>query len=236
MPADTDALLARCNFRLSRRARYLRITVSRNGEITVTRPAHVSRGEAIAFARSRHAWIARQLTKIHPPEPATPPAQLQLRLTAETLPVSYVDTPQHVARLREASGQLELHFDHKHPEQGRDLLRQWLKRRARSTLEPHLRTLSTQTSLPCNRLSVRLQRTRWGSCSARRDISLNAKLLFLPEALVRHVLIHELAHTVHLNHSPAFWRLVEQYDPRWRSHRRALHDAAPLIPAWLDQR
>jgi predicted metal-dependent hydrolase len=235
MPTDADPLLARCRFRVSRRSRHLRITVSARNGLTVTRPPHVSLAQAAAFVDSRREWIERQMAKLDVVEPATPPQTLHLRLTDESLQVQYIETPRTAARLHEAANRLTLHLDPERPENGRAALRAWLKRRAHAALEPRLKQLSTGLALPYNQLSLRLQRTRWGSCSNRRNISLNAKLLFLPEPLVRHVLIHELAHTVHLDHSAAFWALVERHDPHWRTHRDALRGAGPLVPAWLEE-
>ena len=235
MPTAPDPLLARCRFRVSRRSRHLRITVSARNGLTVTRPPHVSLAQAMAFVDSRRDWIERQLAKVDAAEPAAPPQTLHLRLTGESLCLQYVEKAHAGAIVQETPDRLTLHLDPARPEGGREALRAWLKRRARNALEPRLDELSARLTLPYNRLSLRLQRTRWGSCSNRRNISLNAKLLFLPEQLVRHVLIHELAHTVHLNHSPAFWQLVERHDPQWRSHREALRGSGPLVPAWLEE-
>jgi len=82
-------------------------------------------------------------------------------------------------------------------------------------------------------LSIRQQQTRWDRCSARRLISLNARLLFLPPELVTYVLVHELCHTKHLNHSPRFWRLVESYLPDYRQLDRQLRNGSRWMPGWL---
>jgi predicted metal-dependent hydrolase len=65
-------------------------------------------------------------------------------------------------------------------------------------------------------------------------VSLNESLVFLPQALVRYVLVHELAHTRRMDHSPAFWALVEKHDAAWRTQRRALRDAWRHVPGWAD--
>jgi predicted metal-dependent hydrolase len=82
--------------------------------------------------------------------------------------------------------------------------------------------------------SIRGQKTRWGSCSSRQTISVNCKLLFLPSELVRYVLIHELCHTVHLNHSAAFWALVAQKEPDYQQLDAGLRDARYHVPLWLE--
>jgi metallopeptidase YgjP-like protein len=92
-------------------------------------------------------------------------------------------------------------------------LKGWLTHKAEDHLIPWLKRVSDETGLSYSGVSIRQQQTRWGSCSSRRLISLNARLLFLPPDLVTYVLVHELCHTKHLNHSLRFWRLVESYLP-----------------------
>lgn len=72
------------------------------------------------------------------------------------------------------------------------------------------------------RISVRDQRTRWGSCSAKGNVNFNYRLYYMPEELLDYVVVHELAHRRHMNHSSRFWEEVFRYDPDYRSHRRAL--------------
>ncbi|MDX8413018.1 MAG: YgjP-like metallopeptidase domain-containing protein [Mariprofundales bacterium] len=84
-----------------------------------------------------------------------------------------------------------------------------------------------------SRVTVRLQQSRWGSCSARGGISLNAKLLLLPPALVDHIILHELAHLRVHNHSQAYWDFLTLLDPEWRQHRVDLRQAEATMPAWV---
>jgi predicted metal-dependent hydrolase len=112
-------------------------------------------------------------------------------------------------------------------------LKRWLTDKAKEYLVPQLKELSTETGLAYSSVSIRQQKTRWGSCSSRRSISLNARLLFLPADLVTYVLVHELCHTKHLNHSPNFWRLVAWYLPDYRRSDRQLRDADRWMPKWL---
>jgi hypothetical protein len=116
----------------------------------------------------------------------------------------------------------------------RELLRTWLQRKARAELSPWLQDLSQRCDLAYSRLTVRGQTTRWGSCSSSQSISLNYKLLFLPPPLVDYVLIHELCHTVHMNHSKAFWQLVKRYCPELDQAKADLKKAWQYVPRWVD--
>ena len=113
-------------------------------------------------------------------------------------------------------------------------MRRWLQQRGRAVLVPWLAQVARETGLSYGRVAVRRQRSRWGSCSARHDISLNCALLFMEADLVRHVLVHELAHTRHLNHGPAFWRLVARLAPDFEAAERALRGAWRNVPAWVN--
>lgn len=109
----------------------------------------------------------------------------------------------------------------------------WIKNQAKACLPPLLETISQETGLDYKKVAIRHQNTRWGSCSTKQSINLNYKLLFLPTNLVRHVMIHELCHTIHFNHSNHFWTLFAQHDSDWQVHRRALRQAGQFVPAWL---
>src|SRR5690606_14502003 len=94
-----------------------------------------------------------------------------------------------------------------HKAQCKELLIRWLKKMAKIYLASQLNKISEVTQLSYKNLTIRDQQTRWGSCTRDKNISLNFRILFLPEHLASHILIHELCHTVHLNHSDKFWSL-----------------------------
>jgi predicted metal-dependent hydrolase len=114
----------------------------------------------------------------------------------------------------------------------RRALRRWLLRKGQDHLLPRLADVSRGCSLPYSRSTVRVARSRWGSCSHLGVISLNARLLLLSPALVDYVLVHELCHTRQPNHSSAFWALVARHCPAYQDHRRELRAAGKQLPAW----
>lgn len=111
-------------------------------------------------------------------------------------------------------------------------LHRWWLRQGHKHLVPLLQEISRETGWSFTRVTVRRQRTRWGSCSRRKSVSLNAKLLFLDPALVRYVMIHELCHTKEMNHAPRFWRLVQTKCPDFRAFNKTLRQAWNTVPAW----
>ena len=74
------------------------------------------------------------------------------------------------------------------------------------------------------RITIRDQSTRWGSCSAGGNLNYNWRLVLVPEDLLDYVVVHELAHRKEMNHSPGFWKLVEEQLPDYRERRKRLRD------------
>ena len=115
----------------------------------------------------------------------------------------------------------------------RAALTRWVMRKGRDLLVPAAEELARAHGFRVGRVSIRQQRTRWGSCSRAKGLSLNVKLLFLPRDIVEYVLLHELCHTVELNHSPRFWALMESLDPGYRRKRKLLKTAGDQVPGWM---
>ena len=105
---------------------------------------------------------------------------------------------------------------------------------ARTHLVSRLEELADLHDLAHGRVSIRSQRTRWGSCSSRNNISLNMKLLWLPVRLQDYVLLHELVHTQVPDHSPRFWHRLEQVCPGARRLRRELREYRYCLTADVD--
>ena len=93
--------------------------------------------------------------------------------------------------------------------------------------------LSAATGIPYSRISIRRQRSRWGSCSARGTISLNACLLFQRPPVVDYLVVHELTHVRHMNHSARFWQAVERNCADWRALDRELVQGWRNVPRWV---
>jgi predicted metal-dependent hydrolase len=106
---------------------------------------------------------------------------------------------------------------------------QELRVRAALELPPHIHALAERHHLTVNRVTIRNQRSRWGSCSSRGHITLNFRLMLMPPEVREYILIHELMHLEQANHSIRFWRLVEAACPGFREAERWLRKHGPSL-------
>ena len=102
-------------------------------------------------------------------------------------------------------------------------------RRPRRELPPQLLALAARHGLTVDRVTIRNQRSRWGSCSSRGHITLNFRLMLMPPEVREYILIHELMHLKQANHSIRFWRLVEAACPGFRDAERWLKKHGPSL-------
>lgn len=112
------------------------------------------------------------------------------------------------------------------------LLEKALRERAREHFAARLAALAPVLGVEPPALALSSARTRWGSCSTRSGIRLNWRLVHFPEPIIDYVVIHELAHLRHMDHSPRFWALVERACPDYRVLRAELQRLAAHIPHW----
>jgi predicted metal-dependent hydrolase len=114
-------------------------------------------------------------------------------------------------------------------DQVKAILKKWYREQAEQYISARVQVWQARMKLSPNSIQVRDYKRRWGSCSATGDLSFNWRLIFGETELIDYVVIHELAHIKHLNHSRAFWLLVESYCSDWRSKRKALHQRTSWI-------
>ena len=116
----------------------------------------------------------------------------------------------------------------------REVLIGWLKCRTREELVPWLYRLAEQNGFRFSEVLVRGQKTRWASCSEKGTISLSYKLLFLERDFVRCILLHELCHTVQMNHSHRFWTLLSRLEPDCQAIRKRMRNGWKQVPSWAE--
>lgn len=216
--------------------------------LIVTVPRGVSHRQVPAFVARHRQWVEARLAESERQLPERyrhwPPQQLLLPAIDRVLELSFAegvsDAGDAASGCRPTAGNVGrtqvVHLNTSPADRTAVVkaLQQVLKDLARHFFPVRLGMLADRHDLSYERVQIRGQRTRWGSCSSRGTISLNFKLLFLSPALVDYVLLHELAHTRHMNHSPAFWRQLTSMLDDARRLDGMLRDAGREVPPWMD--
>jgi predicted metal-dependent hydrolase len=208
----------RIEFVRIRKARRYIMRVRPDGTLRITIPRSGSKAEAMAFMARHLAWIAKERARVQK-------EQSPVRWTAGTA-VWLDGVPHQTVVIHKPDGPVACYagrsvrvrdVDDIRPEVEADL-----RILAREQLVPRLTELAREHGLEFTRVTIRAQRSRWGSCSRAGAIALNFRLIQMPAFVRDYVLIHELMHLRQQNHGPRFWALVERACPDYRDAERWL--------------
>jgi predicted metal-dependent hydrolase len=197
----------------SPRARRVRVSVENDGAVRVTLPRQAPLRAADEAVRELAPWIERRRR-------ALARAAAELARTPGTVPymgaeLRLVPQPGRTRAHRRGDALLVPAGE----VAARDsALERWYRRTARTEIASRLDAAVARAGTSYTRLTIRGQRTRWGSCSATGAMSFNWRLLLAPEPVLDYVVEHEVCHLEVMDHSPRFWRLLESRVPDWRDH------------------
>ena len=229
------------DLKVSARARQLYLRVEPGRGLQVTVPKRYPRRTIPSFVESQRKWITEALLDLDQQTPVMyrqwPPSQLDLKACETLVDIRYKtrESSSSKATARWLSPSvLALDVDYKNRSLVAKVIAKALKARATDLLGPWLDGCSIRSQLRFKRMVIRGQRTVWGSYSSSGTLSLNYKLLFLRPEIVDYVLLHELAHIKHLDHSAAFWRFLEELKPGASELDDELQEAGRLVPPWLE--
>jgi len=222
-------------FERSQRARNYRLTLRRDGTAVATIPARGSEREALRFVEQHRAWLdrarARQRRRPRAAEVWTVGTQVlwrgemtEVRVASTRDPLAgpgrerpQVCVAADVFRVARIEGDL------------RPALEAQFARRARIELPARTWELAAVTRVDVKHVTVRNQRSRWGSCSASGTISLNWRLVQTPDFVRDYIIHHELMHLREMNHSDRFWARVGEVCPGWREAERWIKRNGALV-------
>jgi hypothetical protein len=221
--------------RESARARRLTLRLLPPHTLELVVPRGTRAAEVAAFVNAHRGWIEkakRDLETCRPIRSEGLPERIELKAIGESWAVEYRHDREAVPGYRMAGATLEVRTRDASRHGAEASLRGWLLDQADYHLAPWLlRESAIVGHRPAN-VQVRLQRTRWGSCSNSGTVSLNAALLFLPPEIVRYLFVHELCHFMSMNHSRRFWSAVARFEPDYELLDRRLTAAWNEIPLW----
>ena len=212
--AMTDELAYRV--RRSDRARRVRVVVDPHTGVEVVLPRRTPASAAPAAIAELRPWIEGRLAAAQAVRDA---------VAARGASVPYLGTqlalrPQPGrTRVHRRGDELLVPADH---DVAPDAIERWYRRAARDEIAPRLEVAAAALGVHYTKLTIRNQRTRWGSCTSDGAMSFNWRLLLAPEPVLGYVVWHEACHLRVMDHSPRFWALVSAHCPDYPAHRRWL--------------
>lgn len=229
---DSKSTNFKYSLKVSARARYVRLAIKPYQGLEVVIPKRFPKKQIPRILQQHEEWITTQLQNHqHSLQPVELPGHVSITLTDTDFPVRY--EPSSKPALRER--QDHLNILHSTDLQAVELLRAWIRDKAKKVLNAKLEDVAGEFGFNYKKCIIRSQKSRWGSRSSSGTISLNDQLLFMPAQTVQYLMIHELCHTHHMNHSRQFWRLVEKYCADYKKHEQVLAQRKEWVPDWFLQ-
>lgn len=220
--------------RESHRAKRVILKVGVDG-LEVVVPWRFGKRRLPGILEANREWIEKELQRIKESPALSVPEHIDLNAIDERWQVNYQIRPTLDGRFsveESASNRLLVEGDVDDIRGVSSVLTRWLHLKARAHLVPWLNEISREVDIPFQKATIRGQSTRWASCSKSGNLSLNRSLLLLPKHLVRHVFLHELCHIRELNHSPHFWKLLNQLEPDCKGLEAEVRKANRHVPRW----
>ena len=180
--------------------------------LQITVPMRFNLKKIPGILEENKSWIISHLEKIKVKNNDVLPDHILFQAMNETWRVHYVPCQSKFEMIVRPAQEIVFVGKQRESEFYRKKLITWIKNHAGKYLLAALQNISQQTQMEFEKLIIRDQKTVWGSCTVNKSISLNYKLVFLPQHLLQHVIIHELCHTIYLNHSDKFWMKVAEFD------------------------
>lgn len=221
--------------RLSKRVKgtHFRFTHEKGLELVTSKNLNPSKIQLLLDAH--RTWIERIFIRYDysPLKPRELPSNIVFPAFSLKWDVEYIESNSRRVFLKEDGFNLALYSTNNESLFTNKIFLNWLNKKAKQLLEPMLIELSKKMDLLVAKVTFRNAKSIWGSCDKNKKIMLSSRILFLPKELIQYIMIHELSHLVHLNHSRRFWNLVAQFDPDFRAHRLALRRSQQFLPFWL---
>jgi len=216
-----------CCGRRSKKARHIRLKIRNENSIFITLPQNAHVQDAKKAVRHHHRWILTHLSR-RENENRMPPYLLEdggyLPLLDKKWRLLLVNTKRPKGYWEEAPFSLRIHMPNLDRTVVSPLVLEWYFHRAHLYLADRIPYWAGVMTVQPKSFRVKNQKTLWGSCSRQKNLNFNWRILLLPEETADYLIIHELAHLRHMDHSSRFWSDVARFCPHFRLHRRILKE------------
>ncbi|MFC1733456.1 M48 family metallopeptidase [candidate division KSB1 bacterium] len=234
-PENLDVPLV---FRRSRRARRLRLQMNDKGKFTLVAPWLTSKRTINHFIDEHIRWIEKQIVKVEKQKQLRPDFKYRdgdmFYYFGEpvTLIVRPFDRKRPTVKIHDDQMQIALNRDIS-KSNGMSAIKktieQFYKKKAEEVIHDRLQFFNEHYGFKYNRVTLRNQKSRWGSCSYRKNLNFNWRLIMAPIEVIDYVVVHELCHLKEMNHSARYWKLVSETTPNYKETRKWLRDNHYLL-------
>lgn len=210
--------------------KHINIRVHHDGKVTVSAPLHASDERIKDAVLSKERWINRHVTAtLERMNRVNELASIPIRGVMHSVAVEYDPDRKTWVKIDGTGKVITIRSSSKSSKNRRDSLACFLKRYGKKTIIPEVQVLAAETGIAVERVFIRDQKTRWGSSSARGNISLNWRIILLPVAVANYLILHELTHQLHMNHSREFWETLAKSCPQCIEYDRWLKENVYLL-------
>ncbi len=224
--------LSDIRYKKNKRSKHIRITVKPSGNILVSYPYFTPKFMAQRFVQKQKKWIEQQTQKIQQQKRDNTKKKNEVLYFGKVYQIKIVKNIKDFTKLNSVIFKTKYayiypsKFTKKHVS---SILHSYLKKQAKQYIKKQTETLSKKMKISYNQIRIKEQSTRWGSSSSKKNLNFNWRLIQAPKKIIDYVIIHELAHQKHMNHSKNFWNFVEKYDPEYRIHKGWLKRKGVLL-------
>ena len=197
----------------------LSISINENAELIVRAPNRISDQKIQDFINEKENWITRNQSVVKARDEDTAKDKNMLLYLGTLFPLKTDNDAKKISFNGE-----EFLAGLQNKEKTNKSLKTWYKNKFKEVAVPRLFYFAEKHNLQVNQVRIKEQKTLWGSCSSRNNINLNFLLIMAPLKVIDYVIIHELAHTIHKNHSVNFWNAVEEIMPNYKEAKRWLKE------------
>jgi predicted metal-dependent hydrolase len=215
--------------RRSRTAQRMRIKVSTSG-VEVIAPAGAEVARAGQFVRQNSRWVLNQLdfikraSGLRVKSKPTGPESILFRGKITPVEVLHEESARRHALVAALNNRIRVRVPTQHVVDVSAALESWLRRQAKAEIAERLRVRGKEMRQQPGRVYIMGQRTKWGGCSRRRNLSFNWRLVMAAPEVLDYIVVHELAHLAEPYHSTKFWLIVRSYCADYDRHRRWLKE------------
>ena len=210
------------------------ITVKPDGTIRVAAPKGTDAKTVQDWVASKSKWIAARLAEVELANRQVVERSFQtgeeFSYLGQPMRLELFDAPQQArTKIRGREGTIQISGPDCSPPAVQAALETWYRWAAGRYIRARVLYYQTQVGCKPGRITIREQKTRWGSCSARGNLNFNWRIMMAPPEIIDYLVVHELCHLVHLDHSRQFWNLVAAIIPDYKARKNWLRQNGPQL-------